>query len=70
MAGDLESYRVVIESLADEYDVLDIAEEDVRRSHQAGFIEHLTKPVDFDRLRSTIDRVMQGSEDIVMSHSS
>jgi ATP-dependent RNA helicase DeaD len=25
MAGDLESYRVVIESLADEYDVLDIA---------------------------------------------
>jgi CheY-like chemotaxis protein len=42
-------------------------EEDIRRSHQAGFIEHLTKPIDLDRLRSTIDRVMQGSEDITVA---
>ena len=29
-------------------------EEDRRRSHEAGFIEHLVKPVDFARLESTI----------------
>jgi PAS domain S-box-containing protein len=40
-------------------------EEDVRRSHQAGFIEHLTKPVDVERLRAAIARVMSG-EDVVI----
>jgi CheY-like chemotaxis protein len=32
-------------------------EEDIRRSAEAGFREHLTKPVDFDRLAGAIRRV-------------
>ena len=41
-------------------------EEDVRKSHQSGFIEHLTKPIDLERLRSTIDRVINGVVDITV----
>lgn len=33
--------------------------EDVRRGREAGRDEHLTKPVDFSRIESTIDRVLQ-----------
>ena len=32
-------------------------EEDIQRSHQAGFTEHLTKPVNMQKLRDTIDRL-------------
>jgi CheY-like chemotaxis protein len=32
-------------------------EEDIRRSGQAGFVAHLTKPVDFARLEAAIRRV-------------
>jgi len=31
-------------------------EEDIRNSHDAGFAAHVTKPVDVDRLRETIDQ--------------
>jgi CheY-like chemotaxis protein len=33
-------------------------EEDLRKSREAGFMEHLTKPVDFDRLQQALARVM------------
>jgi PAS domain S-box-containing protein len=33
-------------------------EEDVRKSRQAGFVEHLTKPVNFARLRGTIEKIV------------
>jgi PAS domain S-box-containing protein len=33
-------------------------EEDLRKSREAGFLEHLTKPVDFDRLQQALARVM------------
>ena len=33
-------------------------EQDIERSREAGFNEHLTKPVDFSRISETIDRVM------------
>ena len=36
-------------------------EEDVRASRNAGFAEHLTKPVDMQALRATIGRVMERS---------
>jgi two-component system CheB/CheR fusion protein len=38
-------------------------EEDVRRSQQAGFAEHLTKPVNFSRLRRTIERIAAAPAD-------
>jgi CheY-like chemotaxis protein len=31
-------------------------EEDIRRSHDAGFVEHLTKPIDFGNLEAAIQR--------------
>jgi len=31
-------------------------EEDIRNSHAAGFTAHVTKPVDVDRLRQTIEQ--------------
>jgi nitrogen-specific signal transduction histidine kinase/methylmalonyl-CoA mutase cobalamin-binding subunit len=34
-------------------------EEDVRRSHEAGFARHLTKPVDLDTLRAAIRQVAE-----------
>ena len=34
-------------------------EEDVRRSHEAGFAEHLTKPVNIERLQSTVARLVE-----------
>jgi CheY-like chemotaxis protein/anti-sigma regulatory factor (Ser/Thr protein kinase) len=34
-------------------------EDDVRRSHEAGFAEHLTKPVDVAKLEATIERVAE-----------
>ena len=33
-------------------------DEDIARSHQAGFIEHVTKPVNFDELRRVIDNTI------------
>jgi CheY-like chemotaxis protein len=33
-------------------------EDDIRRSKDAGFVEHLTKPVDLAQLQSTIQRVL------------
>jgi CheY-like chemotaxis protein len=33
-------------------------EEDRQRSREAGFSEHLIKPVDFELLRRTIERVV------------
>jgi PAS domain S-box-containing protein len=43
-------------------------EEDIRRSHQSGFIEHLTKPIEMSQLRSAIDRVMNAGEDITIKN--
>ncbi len=37
-------------------------EEDIARSRQAGFAEHLTKPVNIQQLRETIDRLSGGEE--------
>ena len=34
-------------------------EEDMRRCREAGFGDHVTKPVDFDRLESMLDRIAQ-----------
>ena len=36
-------------------------EEDVARSRDAGFAEHITKPVNFDRLQQAIERAMSGA---------
>jgi DNA-binding response OmpR family regulator len=36
-------------------------EEDVRRSKEAGFYEHLTKPINFSRLESTIRELTSSS---------
>jgi ATP-dependent RNA helicase DeaD len=36
LEGDFEQYRVVVEALADEFDVLDVAAAAVRLAHQAG----------------------------------
>jgi hypothetical protein len=33
-------------------------EEDIRRSTDAGFSEHLVKPIDVERLKGAIDRAM------------
>jgi CheY-like chemotaxis protein len=33
-------------------------EEDVARSREAGFIEHLTKPINFQKLRDAIERII------------
>jgi CheY-like chemotaxis protein len=35
-------------------------DEDIRRSIAAGFSEHLTKPVSFQRLHQAIQRLMAG----------
>ena len=32
-------------------------DEDIRRSQEAGFFEHLTKPISLDRLQEVIDRI-------------
>ena len=32
-------------------------EEDIRRSREAGFAAHLTKPVDFQKLEATIQQI-------------
>jgi PAS domain S-box-containing protein len=39
-------------------------EEDVRRSHEAGFAEHVTKPVELDQLASAIAAVLQARIDM------
>jgi CheY-like chemotaxis protein len=36
-------------------------EDDIRRSHEAGFEHHLTKPVTFDRLKAVL-RALEGAE--------
>jgi CheY-like chemotaxis protein len=33
-------------------------DQDIRRSKEAGFARHLTKPVDFRRLKATIESVV------------
>jgi CheY-like chemotaxis protein len=35
------------------------ADDDVRRSHEAGFLEHLVKPIDVDRLNAAIEQAMK-----------
>jgi len=35
-------------------------EEDVRRSHESGFLRHLTKPVDLQMLKAAIRQVAGG----------
>ena len=53
----------VIRQVKGRYDIRGIAlsgfgmDEDVRRSREAGFAEHLTKPVNFDQLEEVIRRV-------------
>ncbi|GAC1470952.1 MAG: hypothetical protein NVSMB9_16600 [Isosphaeraceae bacterium] len=37
-------------------------EEDLRRSQDAGFVEHLTKPIDFAKLEAAIQRVVANQE--------
>ena len=37
-------------------------EEDIQRSKQAGFSEHLVKPVDFDQLDQSIRRVLHNED--------
>ncbi len=36
-------------------------DEDIARSREAGFAEHLTKPINFERLEAVIAQVMQGA---------
>ena len=38
-------------------------DEDVRKSREAGFVEHLTKPVDGTRLESAIHRLLATAAD-------
>jgi DNA-binding response OmpR family regulator len=33
-------------------------EEDIRRSHEAGFSDHLIKPINLRQLEATIDRLL------------
>ena len=54
----------LMRELRDRYGLTGIAlsgygmEEDVRQSREAGFVEHLTKPVNLQALKTTIDTVM------------
>ena len=41
-------------------------EEDIKKSRQSGFVEHLTKPINLQQLRSAIERVMHGGTDVVV----
>jgi CheY-like chemotaxis protein len=51
-----------MEELKDKYGLKGIAltgygmEEDVRRAHAAGFVEHVVKPINFDRLRAAMEQ--------------
>jgi signal transduction histidine kinase/ActR/RegA family two-component response regulator len=45
-------------------------ERDIQLSHEAGFADHLTKPVDFQKLREAIARVAGGERDAVASVTS
>jgi CheY-like chemotaxis protein len=38
-------------------------EEDVRRAHEAGFLRHLTKPVEFGSLLTTLREVLAQREE-------
>jgi CheY-like chemotaxis protein len=38
-------------------------DEDIARTRDAGFVEHLTKPIDFQKLRAAIARVTAGTDD-------
>jgi DNA-binding response OmpR family regulator len=42
-------------------------EDDVAASREAGFAAHLTKPVDWERLRSEIDRLVVGKDSAARS---
>jgi CheY-like chemotaxis protein len=37
-------------------------EEDIQRSREAGFEEHLTKPINLQKLEATIQRVADGAK--------
>ena len=37
-------------------------DDDIRRSQEAGFLEHLTKPINLDRLQEVIDRIESQSQ--------
>jgi CheY-like chemotaxis protein len=37
-------------------------EEDVERSREAGFVEHLTKPINVEQLQAALDRVTQSAK--------
>jgi signal transduction histidine kinase len=57
---DRSGYDLMLE-LKEKYGLKGIAltgygmEEDVRRAHDAGFVEHVVKPINFDRLRAVIE---------------
>ena len=34
------------------------SEEDIRRSREVGFLEHMTKPVNFGKLHAAIERLL------------
>ena len=38
-------------------------EEDLRHSREAGFVDHLVKPITFSRLESAIDRFFDAREE-------
>ena len=38
-------------------------EEDLKRSREAGFVEHLVKPITFQRLEAAVERFFQSRRD-------
>ena len=58
----------LVKRIREKRDVMAIAvsgfgmEEDVRRSRDAGFFDHLTKPVSLDRLQQAIDEAQEQSD--------
>ncbi len=42
-------------------------ERDIQLSHEAGFADHLTKPVDFEKLREAIARVAASDNNWAMA---
>ena len=63
---DASGYELMAQ-LRDRYGAKGIAlsgfgmEEDIRQSREAGFAEHLTKPVNLDQLHDAIKRVLAGA---------
>ena len=56
----------LMRDLRDRYGLRGIAltgfgmEEDIRRSREAGFVDHLVKPITFDRLASAVEKFFAG----------